>query len=159
MFSSNRRLKYICADGTEYSQNKIFRLCHFGEIKDMFKRIGKHDRYRVPVCLVPSYYSSQICPLCGNIDRNNRTIQEQVCCTECGHEFPADLKSAQFLSLVVYLPNLRNTLLELDNTGAYVPKKASGKTKTKNTYIKYSRDIVEGYKKLYSGDKNGQDDS
>ena len=94
MFSSNRRLKYICADGTEYSQNKIFRLCHFGEIKDMFKRIGKHDRYRVPVCLVPSYYSSQICPICGNIDRNNRTIQERVCCTECGHEFPADLKSA-----------------------------------------------------------------
>lgn len=94
MFSSNRRLKYVCADGTEYSQNKIFRLCHFGEIKDMFKRIGKHDRYRVPVCLVPSYYSSQICPICGNIDRNNRTSQERVCCTECGHEFPADLKSA-----------------------------------------------------------------
>ena len=149
MFPSGKHFKYVCADGTEYSQNKIFRLCHFGEVKDVFKRIGRKDDYRVPVCLVPSHFSSQICPDCGNIDSNNRTVQEVVHCTVCGAEFPADLKSSRFLTLVVYIKDIRESLLVLDSTGTYVPKAKLKKETIKKTYIKYGRAIVNGYKELY----------
>ena len=150
MFSSNKKIKYVCADGTEYSQNKLFRICHFGGLKDTIKRMGKREKYRVPVAFVPSYYSSQICPVCGNIDRNNRTTQEIVHCTNCNAEFQADLKSARFLTLVVSIQELRDELLEPDKTGSYVPKKSSKKQKTRKTYEKYSLAIVNRYKYLFS---------
>ena len=139
-FKSNRRLKYKTEDGLEYSQNKIFRLCHFGEIKDMFKRIGR--KYSVPVSFVPSYYTSQICPVCGHIDRNNRRTQEDFKCVSCGNTALADTKSAEIISVLYASAVLRNVLLKKDDTGAYVPRSNLSKDKVYDVLQKYSLELV-----------------
>ena len=134
------RIMYKTESGEEYSQNKLFRLCHFGNIKDTIKRIGR--RYGIPVSFVPSYYTSQMCPHCGHIDRSNRKTQELVKCVACGEEFPADLKSSRLIALILKVTVLREALLVQDETGAYKPRKNLKKETVLKTLQKYSGELV-----------------
>jgi len=40
-------------------------------------------------------YTSITCVSCGNIDKNNRVLQSEFCCTECGHHENADIHAAK----------------------------------------------------------------
>ena len=126
-FGSNPNLRYETADGNDYALNKIMRLCHFGEVKDRTKSIAR--KYHIPVSFVPSYYTSQICPECGHIDRDNRKTQEDFKCVACGCSAPADSKSSKIISLYPMSTVLADSLLKRDETGAYVPKKGINKEK------------------------------
>ena len=149
-FKSNKKIKYKTKDGYEINLNRILKLCHFGEIKDIIKKMASKERYNIPVSFVPSYYSSQICPYCGYIERKNRRTQEELKCVNCGCEYPADLKAARILATYLCSAVLRNSLLTQDNTGAYVPKKKMNKENTKQILEKYSRDIVETFRENFS---------
>jgi transposase len=43
---------------------------------------------------VQSAYSSQECPMCHYVDRNNRPNQQTFCCQVCGHTVHADLNAS-----------------------------------------------------------------
>ena len=148
-FKSNKKLKYKTQDGYEINLNRILKLCHFGEIKDIIKRMASKEKYGIPVSFVPSYYSSQICPYCGYIEKKNRKTQEELKCVNCGRDYPADLKAARVLATYLCSAVLRNSLLTQDNTGAYVPKKRINKENTKQILEKYSRDIVETFREKF----------
>ena len=48
----------------------------------------------IPVKIVEPAYSSQLCPDCGTIGRENRKTQALFQCVSCGHSGPADLIAA-----------------------------------------------------------------
>ncbi len=45
--------------------------------------------------LVDPAYTSQICPVCGVVDAENRRTQAVFHCQPCGHEAHADVNAAQ----------------------------------------------------------------
>ena len=49
----------------------------------------------VPVKIVDPAYSSQLCPSCGTIGKNNRPHRDLFQCASCAHTGPADLIAAQ----------------------------------------------------------------
>lgn len=49
----------------------------------------------VPVKIVNPAYSSQLCPECGTVGRENRPNRDTFCCNSCGHSGPADVIAAQ----------------------------------------------------------------
>ena len=49
----------------------------------------------VPVKIVNPAYSSQLCPECGTIGRENRSTRDLFCCASCGCSDPADVIAAQ----------------------------------------------------------------
>lgn len=49
----------------------------------------------IPVKIVDPAYSSQLCPECGTIGRQNRTARDLFCCSSCGCSGPADLIAAR----------------------------------------------------------------
>lgn len=49
----------------------------------------------IPVKIVDPAYSSQLCPECGTIGRENRPNRDLFCCSACSHSGPADVIAAQ----------------------------------------------------------------
>lgn len=47
------------------------------------------------VVLIPSYYTSQTCSLCGHIEVDNRKSQAKFVCLKCGHAENADVNAAK----------------------------------------------------------------
>ena len=50
--------------------------------------------YNVNVVLVNPDFTSQMCPKCGHISKNNRKSQETFCCEKCNHKNNADINAA-----------------------------------------------------------------
>jgi putative transposase len=47
------------------------------------------------VVLIPSYYTSQTCSLCGHVEADNRKSQANFVCLKCGHTENADVNAAK----------------------------------------------------------------
>ena len=60
----------------------------------------------VRLVFVPAAYSSQVCPRCGHVSRNNR-YRDEFRCEFCGYEAHADIKAAAALGLRVHDPLFR----------------------------------------------------
>ncbi|MBV5299964.1 MAG: transposase, partial [Rhodoferax sp.] len=43
---------------------------------------------------VPAHYTSQTCPACGHVAKENRQTQASFVCVDCGHEENADVVGA-----------------------------------------------------------------
>ena len=77
-------------EGIKYSRlSKILRLSN---IKNWM--LEQAEKRGIRVHTTPSMYTSQQCPCCGHIDRENRKSWEVFCCTECGYTNNADLNAA-----------------------------------------------------------------
>ena len=63
----------------------------------------------VRLVFVPAAYSSQVCPRCGHVSRNNRH-RDEFRCEFCGYEAHADIKAAAALGLRVHDPKFRKGL-------------------------------------------------
>jgi putative transposase len=46
------------------------------------------------VVTVPAQYTSQTCPECGHISKDNRTTQARFCCVACNYSNNADVVAA-----------------------------------------------------------------
>ncbi len=63
---------------------------------DLQAKIEYKARLRgIPVVYVNPAYTSQVCPVCGCVDRKNRLSQSQFLCTGCGYSANADHNAAQ----------------------------------------------------------------
>lgn len=49
----------------------------------------------IPVKIVDPAYSSQLCPECGTVGKNNRPNRDLFCCSSCSHSGPADVIAAK----------------------------------------------------------------
>lgn len=76
----------------ELNYNDLFSLLRIYSMKDTVIRMS--GNYNVNVVLVNPDFTSQMCPKCGHISKNNRKSQETFCCEKCGHENNADINAA-----------------------------------------------------------------
>lgn len=76
----------------ELNYNDLFSLLRIYSMKDTVIRMS--GNYNVNVVLVNPDFTSQMCPKCEHISKNNRKSQETFCCEKCGHENNADINAA-----------------------------------------------------------------
>ena len=112
-----------------YTKNKEFdikysrlnRLLRLSNIKNWFNQQAEKRGLRVH--LTSAYYSSQQCPNCGHISKDNRLTQEQFKCVNCQHIDNADINASKNLELRYTNVLLRSKLHILDEFGRMIPRK------------------------------------
>lgn len=83
---------YIRDKATGIKYSRIVRLLRLSNVKNWL--LTQAEKLGIRVHLTPSHYTSQQCPECGHIDRDNRRTQEEFKCVNCGHEANADYNAA-----------------------------------------------------------------
>lgn len=121
--------------------NRVVHFLRICNLKDEVEHIGR--KYDIAVSTVQSYYTSKMCPICGCIDDENRTSQEEFSCIECGFESNADINAAINIKNRVCEAVLRNKLLKQMDNGAYEPKRLN-KEKVKEVLLSFRRDFIKG---------------
>lgn len=112
-----------------YTRNKEFdikysrlnRLLRLSNIKNWFNQ--QAEKRGIRVHLTSACYSSQQCPNCGHISRDNRPSQEQFKCVNCQHENNADINASKNLEFRYTNVLLKSKLHTLDEFGRMIPKR------------------------------------
>ena len=128
-------------DENDLNYNRRLRILHLGNLKNEFEHIAR--KYGIAVSLVQSFYTSQTCPKCGCIDKENRKDQEHFECIECGYKSNADLNASINIRNRVAEAVLRRELLKKDskNPSAFIPK-FNSKEKTKEVLEKLRYSLI-----------------
>lgn len=128
-------------DENDLNYNRRLKILHLGDLKNEFEHIAR--KYGIAVSLVQSYYTSQTCPHCGYIDKENRKDQEHFECIECGHKANADLNASRNIRNRVSQAVLRDSLLKKDSKGSstYIPK-VNSKEKTLEVLEKFRNSLI-----------------
>ena len=103
--------------GIKYS--RIVRLLHLSNIKNWMRE--QAEKLGIRVHLTSSQYTSQQCPICGCIDRDNRLTQESFVCTCCGHADNADHNASINIKNRFTSNVLKNQLHKQDEYGRLIP--------------------------------------
>jgi putative transposase len=103
-----------------FKYGRLTRMLNLTDLKNIVKSIA--TKKGLQVSFIHSHYTSQTCPTCGHISRDNRPTQEIFDCVECGYKVNADTNSAQNIENRLSVDVLRDKLL-LSEDGAYKPKK------------------------------------
>ena len=128
-------------DENDLNYNRRLKILHLGDLKDEFEHIAR--KYGIAVSLVQSFYTSQTCPHCGCIDKENRKSQEDFECIECGYKSNADLNASRNIKQRVVSTVLRDELLKKNsiNTSAYIPD-VNSKEKTKEVLELFRSNLI-----------------
>ena len=97
-------------DGINY--NRLASLLHLNDIKHVIKRLA--NKRDIAVSWVNPKYTSQQCPICGHINKNNRITQEVFCCEKCFHNDNADINAAVNIKNRVFIKEYRKSLMKFD---------------------------------------------
>ena len=127
-----------------YTKNKEFdikysrlnRLLRLSNIKNWFNQ--QAEKRGIRVHLTSASYSSQQCPECGYISRDNRLTQEQFKCVNCQHENNADVNASKNLELRYTNVLLKSKLHTLDEFGRMMPKRIKREVVKKILTIAYN---------------------
>lgn len=103
----------------EIKYSRLVRLLRLSNIKTWF--IEQANKKGIRVHLTNPAYTSQTCPCCGNIDRENRKTQELFLCIDCGYSSNADYNSSINIKNRISLDVLKNKLHNNIND-IYTPK-------------------------------------
>ena len=132
---SKNKYKYK-KDGVNY--RNIIKVLHLNDLKNVIKRIA--NREGIMVSFVNPEYTSQICPCCGHISKDNRKTQETFSCVICNHKNNADINAAINIRNRILYTELRNNLMEYSkNDNMYIGKHYISKT----TYINIYKNIYK----------------
>ena len=97
-------------DGINY--NRLASLLHLNDIKHVIKRLA--NKRDIAVSWVNPKYTSQQCPICGHINKNNRITQEVFCCEKCFHNNNADINAAINIKNRVFIKEYKKSLMKFD---------------------------------------------
>ena len=118
-------------EGIKYS--RLVRILNFASIKKHIKSIG--NKAGIQVTFIHPEYTSQTCPICGNIDKENRKSQEIFCCTECGFTGNADNVASVNIFNRMAADVLQSELLDKNEFG--FEARRVGKEVVRSTIEKY----------------------
>ena len=94
-------------NGVRFS--RLVRMLRLSNLKNWV--LEQAEKRGIRVHTTPPYYTSQACPICGCIDKENRKTQETFCCINCGHTMNADHNAAINIWLRYVLDVLRQSKL------------------------------------------------
>lgn len=97
-------------DGINY--NRIASLLHLNNIKHVIKRLA--NKRDIAVSWVNPKYTSQQCPICGHINKDNRVTQEVFCCEDCFHNNNADINAAINIKNRMFIKEYKSLLMKFD---------------------------------------------
>ena len=97
-------------DGINY--NRLASLLHLNDIKHVIERLA--NKRDIAVSWVNPKYTSQQCPICGHISKNNRITQEVFCCEKCFHNNNADINAAINIKNRVFIKEYKKSLMKFD---------------------------------------------
>lgn len=92
--------------------NRLASLLHLNDIKHVIKRLA--NKRDIAVSWVNPKYTSQQCPICGHINKDNRITQEVFCCENCFHNNNADINAAINIKNRMFVKEYRNFLMKFD---------------------------------------------
>lgn len=92
--------------------NRIASLLHLNDIKHVIKRLA--NKRDIAVSWVNPKYTSQQCPICGHINKDNRITQEVFCCENCFHNNNADINAAINIKNRMEIKEYKNLLMKFD---------------------------------------------
>ena len=92
--------------------NRIASLLHLNDIKHVIKRLA--NKRDIAVSWVNPKYTSQQCPICGHINKDNRITQEVFCCENCFHNNNADINAAINIKNRMFIKEYRSLLMKFD---------------------------------------------
>ena len=104
---------------TSIKYSRIVRLLHLSNIKNWLKE--QAEKLGIRVHITPSQYTSQQCPVCGCIDKENRKTRESFVCTHCGHADNADHNASINIKNRFTVNVLWNQLHKQDEYGRLLP--------------------------------------
>ena len=134
MENLERNLKKCKINNAQYEEelnyNDLFSLLKIYSIKDTVIRMS--GNYNVNVVLVNPDFTSQMCPKCGHISKNNRKSQETFCCEKCNYKNNADINAAKNIKGRFTNPKFKEELQkEVVNTQLISEPKISNRFKFK----------------------------
>ena len=92
--------------------NRLVSLLHLNDIKHVIKRLA--NKRDIAVSWINPKYTSQQCPICGHINKNNRITQEIFCCEKCFHNNNADINAAINIKNRVFIKEYKKSLMKFD---------------------------------------------
>lgn len=92
--------------------NRIASLLHLNDIKYVIKRLA--NKRDIAVSWVNPKYTSQQCPICGHINKDNRITQEVFCCENCFHNNNADINAAINIKNRMFIKEYKSLLMKFD---------------------------------------------
>lgn len=92
--------------------NRLASLLHLNDIKHVIKRLA--NKRDIAVSWVNPKYTSQQCPICGHINKDNRITQEVFCCENCFHNNNADINAAINIKNRMFIKEYKNLLMKFD---------------------------------------------
>jgi putative transposase len=104
---SKNKYKYK-KNGINYKN--IIKILHLNDYKNVIKRIA--NKFNIMVSWVNPEYTSQTCPCCGYISKDNRKTQETFSCIRCDYSNNADINAAINIKNRIHIPKLRDKLME-----------------------------------------------
>lgn len=92
--------------------NRLASLLHLNDIKHVIKRLA--NKRDIAVSWVNPKYTSQQCPICGHINKDNRITQEIFCCENCFHNNNADINAAINIKNRMFIKEYKSLLMKFD---------------------------------------------
>lgn len=116
---------YILNPEFNIKYSRLVRLLRLSNLNNWFRQQAEKRGIRLHT--TPSHYTSQTCNICGCVDRENRTTQEEFKCINCHHKDNADLNAAKNILLRYSADVLRNnkSIHSFDKFGRMVAKQIS----------------------------------
>lgn len=119
--------------------NDVAKTLKINNLKNVLERLCKKENFNF--AKVNPAYTSQTCPICGNIDKKNRN-HRMFLCTKCHHKDDADINAAKNIKNRIENPILKLNLMRFDNENQiYVGSKHKYKTFYQEVYKNISKTL------------------
>lgn len=92
--------------------NDVAKTLRINNLKNVLERLCKKENFNFTK--VNPAYTSQTCPVCGNIDKKSRN-HRMFLCTNCHHSDDADINAAKNIKNRITNPMLKLNLIRFDN--------------------------------------------
>ena len=100
------------SNGIKLNYNDVAKTLKINNLKNVLERLCKKENFNF--AKVNPAYTSQTCPICGNIDKKSRN-HRMFLCTKCHHTDDADINAAKNIKNRIENPMLKLNLIRFDN--------------------------------------------
>ena len=119
-------------NGIKINYNDVAKTLRINNLKNVLERLCKKENFNFTK--VNPAYTSQVCPVCGNIDKKSRN-HRMFLCTNCHHSDDADINAAKNIKNRIANPMLKLNLIKFNNEKQiYVGSKHKNKTFYEEVY-------------------------